>query len=173
MTIATRPAARAPLSVIEGGRRDPVEPTTLSSDAFGRLLSLRATDGAHRLGSAHAVRILAGGWRGAADAARGRQVDALLRLSEHYGDWLGFGAPARSVGMGRARILGAVPEGAHRLEYRIHVRRIGRRRERLVVDGEAFCDGVPVLRVERIEVGRAEPPRAATSGIRPVAPPAP
>ena len=162
MTITTRPAGRAHLSVIEGGSGTARALQVTRADTFGRLLSLRATDGAHRLGSAHSVRVLPSGSRDGRDGAQGRQVDALLRLTEHYGDWLGFSAPARSVGMGRARILGAVPDDAGRIEYRIHVRRIGRRRERLVVDGEAICDGVPILRVERIEVGRAP----ATPGRR-------
>ncbi|WP_376087795.1 hypothetical protein ACE7GA_14960 [Roseomonas sp. CCTCC AB2023176] len=129
----------------------PVRRRRPAAEVFGRVLWLGATDGEHRLGSAYAVRSLhrySGEVPGEA-----RQLDALLRLSEHYGDWLGFGSRTRSRGVGKVRLLGDLPEQATRIEYRIHIRRIGRRQETLIADGEVSAEGVPLLRAERIQVG--------------------
>lgn len=153
MASALRPTQAAPvLSVIQGGLATRVTRPRPKGDAFGRLAWLGATDGYHRLGSAHAVRTIHG--PAGEGAGEGRQLDALLRLSEHYGDWLGFRGPSRSLGVAKVRFL-AEPSGrADRIEYRIHIRRIGRRSETLVADGEALCEGVPFLRAEGIQVGR-------------------
>lgn len=153
MASALQPAKPVPvLSVIQGGLAAQVTRRRQGGEAFGRLLWLGATDGDHRLGSARAVRTLH-----AAPGevlGEGRQLDALLRLSEHYGDWLGFRGPARSLGVARIRFLADVPQRAGSIEYRIHIRRIGRRSEILVADGEALCEGVPFLRAEGIHIGR-------------------
>lgn len=152
MTSALQPAGTRPvLSVIQGGLSVTVI-RRRSDDVFGDLLWLGATDGQHRLGSARAVRTLGAG--AGDDPGGGRQLDALLRLSEHYGDWLGFRGPARSTGVAKIRFLRDLPHRADRIEYRIHIRRIGRRHETLVADGEALCEGVPILRAEGIHVGR-------------------
>ena len=151
MASALRPAVPL-LSVIQGGLATAPAGQQPRGEPFGRVLSLGATDGQHRLGSAHAVRVFQ---RASGEApGEGRQLDALLRLSEHYGDWLGFRGPARSLGVGKVRFLADLPREASRVEYRIHIRRIGRKQETLVADGEVLCDGVPLLRAEGIHVGR-------------------
>lgn len=113
----------------------------------GTIIGLGVRDGRHGLGLVRAV----GGEAESSDAALDPEV--LCRLLAHYGVWLGFDGEAETLDLGELRRL-PVPVGIPgRVEYRLDLRRIGRRAQVLTADGTILINGRPAATVESLSVG--------------------
>lgn len=119
----------------------------------GSVIAIGVRDGRHGLGLIRAT----GGEPADADAAL--DLGVLLRLLVHYGLWLGFDGEAETLAEGELRRL-PVPVGIPgRVEYRLDLRRIGRRAQVLTADGTILFDNRPAVTVEGLSVA-FRPPEA-------------
>ncbi|WP_043834776.1 hypothetical protein [Muricoccus aerilatus] len=117
----------------------------------GAVIGMGVRDGRHGLGVVRAV----GGEAESSDAALDPEV--LCRLLVHYGVWLGFDGEAETLEMGELRRL-PVPVGVPgRVEYRLDLRRIGRRAQVLTADGTILINGRPAATVEGLSVAFRAP----------------
>ena len=117
----------------------------------GAVIGIGVRDGRHNLGLIRS----AGGEPGGSDA--GLDPGVLRRLLVHYGLWLGFDGEAETLAQGELRRL-PVPVGIPgRVEYRLDLRRIGRRAQLLTADGTILVDGHPAATVEGLSVAFRSP----------------
>lgn len=128
----------------------------------GAVIGMGVRDGRHGLGMVRA----AGGEPMEVDAALDPSV--LRRLLVHYGLWLGFDGEAETLAAGELRRL-PVPVGRPgRVEYRLDLRRIGRRAQALTADGTILLDGRPAATVEGLTIAFRSPEIQARRSARPV-----
>ncbi|MFC0386276.1 hypothetical protein [Muricoccus vinaceus] len=126
----------------------------------GAVLATGVRDGRHGLGL---VRV-AGGEPTDGDVAVDPSI--LRRLLVHYGLWLGFDGEAETLAEGELRRL-PMPVGAHgRVEYRLDLRRIGRRAQVLTADGTVLLNGRAVATVEGLSVAFRTPEAYARRAAR-------
>ncbi|WP_424134276.1 hypothetical protein [Roseomonas chloroacetimidivorans] len=128
----------------------------------GIILALGVRDGRHGLG---AVRASVGPEMVTGDALADSCI--LIRLLEHYGAWMGFEGQPVSLQAGRFRRL-PVPIGRpKKVEYRIDLRRIGRRAQALAADGTILLDGRPAAMLEEFTIAfRSHTPAPTGPGRR-------
>ncbi|TPG47271.1 hypothetical protein EAH89_23485 [Roseomonas nepalensis] len=132
----------------------------------GAVIAMGVRDGRHGLGLVRA----AGGDPQEVDSALDPSV--LRRLLIHYGLWLGFDGEAETVAAGELRRL-PVPVGRPgRVEYRLDLRRIGRRAQALTADGTILLDGRPAATVEGLSIAFRSPQSQARRAARPALSPA-
>jgi len=131
----------------------------------GVVVALGTTDGRYRLGTARAV-----SWGAGEDGPAAAAT--LARLLAHYGLWLGFGGEAAALHPGRLRHCPGPAGEAGRVEYRVEVRGISRRAQRLTADGAVLMEGRAVTVVEGLSIAFRPAALPAGEGVSPAAPPA-
>ena len=79
-------------------------------------------------------------------------LDGLWQLSGFFLSYLGFKGRGRALGTGSIKFLGEITPAVKQLVYRVHPKRILRRTQVILADGEVEADGKLVYRAEDLRV---------------------
>ena len=79
-------------------------------------------------------------------------LDGLWQLSGFFLSYLGFKGRGRALGTGSIKFLGEITPTVKQLVYRVHPKRILRRTQVILADGEVEADGQIVYRAEDLRV---------------------
>lgn len=88
-------------------------------------------------------------------------LDALWQMVGFYLGWLGGEGKGRALGVGEVKLTGQILPSAQLVSYRIHIKRLIRRRLIMgLADGEVLVDGRVIYTATDLKVGLFKDPSA-------------